>query len=33
MPSVSQPDERDNGLEAAADWVIAVCDGAQPFVR
>jgi len=22
-----------NGLEAAADWVITVCDGAQPFVR
>jgi hypothetical protein len=27
MSSVSQSNERDNGLEAAVDQAIAVCDG------
>jgi hypothetical protein len=27
MSSVSQPNDRDGGLEAAVDQVIAVCDG------
>ena len=27
MSSVSQPNERDDGLEAAVDQAIAVCDG------
>jgi hypothetical protein len=27
MSSVSQPDEQDDGLEAAVDRAIAVCDG------
>jgi hypothetical protein len=27
MSSVSQPDEQDDGLEAAVDQAIAVCDG------
>ncbi len=27
MSSVSQPNEHDNGLEAAVDQAIAVCDG------
>jgi hypothetical protein len=34
MSSVSQPKERDNGLEAAVDQAIAVCDGdARAAVR
>ena len=27
MSSVSEPDEQDDGLEAAVDHAIAVCDG------
>jgi hypothetical protein len=27
MSSVTQPNEQDNGLEAAVDQAIAVCDG------
>ena len=34
MSSVSQPNEQDDGLEAAVDQAIAVCDGdMRPAVR
>ena len=35
MSSLSQPNERDDELEAAVDQAIAACDGdlARPFAR